>query len=287
LWENRSIIIAPFAVAILLIFTILIPVVRLLTDPELIEVGTDARGAFPTEGLWIPYLISAAPVLAIGILVAVAYCLNALHGERRDRSILFWKSMPVSDLTTVLSKAAIPLVLAPLVSFVAAVMAQVVIFAVVLLVFPLVASKAHLVWNGMPVDYRTTARVWAGVPAGHLTLAMLYGLVACALWYAPVYAWLLLVGAWARRLVFVWAVVPAGCLMIIEQIGFGTNRLEGLIEDRLLGILPRAFSGIGGNELPRMTPSLFFSDSALWIGLAVAALFLGAAVLARRYRQPV
>ena len=41
-------------------------------------------------------------------LVGVFYCLDALHGERRDRSILFWKSLPVSDLTTVLAKASVP-----------------------------------------------------------------------------------------------------------------------------------------------------------------------------------
>jgi ABC-2 type transport system permease protein len=287
LWENRSIIIAPFTATGLMIFAILIPVVKLLADPLRFELGADARGAFPTDGLWIPYTIIAAPVLAIGLLVAIAYCLNALHGERRDRSILFWKSLPVSDLNTVMSKAGVPLVLVPLVSFAAAVVAQLAIFAIVLLVFPLVAAKAHLVWNGMPVDYRTVGRVWAGVPVGYLTLAMLYGLFAMALWHAPIYAWLLLVGGWARRLTFVWAVAPLGGLMIVERISFGTQRLEALFEDRLLGIGTRAFSEMGGNALPGLTPGRFLFDPALWIGLAVAVLFLGAAVLLRRYRQPM
>jgi len=287
LWENRSIVIAPFAITGLMIFAILIPVVKLAVGPLQFELGADARGAFPTDGLWIPYAIIAAPVLAIGLRVAIAYCLNALHGEGRDRSILFWKSLPVSDFTTVMSKAGVPLVLVPLVSFAAAVVAQVVIFAIVLLVFPLVAAKAHLVWNGMPVDYRAMGRVWAGVPAGYLTLAMLYGLFATALWHAPIYAWLLLVGGWARRLVFVWAVAPVAGLMIFEQIAFGTQRLEALFEDRLLGIGPRAFSEMGGNELPDLTPLRLLSDPGLWIGLVVAALFLGAAVLLRRYRQPM
>ena len=54
---------------------------------------------------------------AAAFVVGVFYCLDALHGERRDRSILFWKSLPVSDLTTVLSKASIPLVILPLITF--------------------------------------------------------------------------------------------------------------------------------------------------------------------------
>ena len=52
------------------------------------------------------------------------YCLDALYGERRDRSILFWKSLPVSDLTTVLSKASIPIVVLPLLTFAVTVATQ-------------------------------------------------------------------------------------------------------------------------------------------------------------------
>ena len=43
------------------------------------------------------------------MVVGLFYCLDALNGERRDRSILFWKSLPVSDTTAVLAKASIPL----------------------------------------------------------------------------------------------------------------------------------------------------------------------------------
>ena len=61
--------------------------------------------------------MAAGLIMLTGIVVGVFYCLDALHGERRDRSILFWKSLPVSDLTTVLAKASIPLVILPLLTF--------------------------------------------------------------------------------------------------------------------------------------------------------------------------
>ena len=64
-----------------------------------------------------PYDVAALLLMVTAFIVAVFYCLDALHGERRDRSILFWKSLPVSDLTTVLSKASIPLVVLPLIIF--------------------------------------------------------------------------------------------------------------------------------------------------------------------------
>ena len=63
------------------------------------------------------YMMAALLIMATTIIVALFYCLDALHGERRDRSILFWKSLPVSDLTTVLSKAGIPIVILPLIGF--------------------------------------------------------------------------------------------------------------------------------------------------------------------------
>src|SRR6266478_9093355 len=114
LWENRSIYIAPLIVAIVVLFGFLVstgglPERRqavLLLDPA------KARAAIDT-----PYNVAAIMLIFTAFIVGVFYCLDALHGERRDRSILFWKSLPVSDLTTVLSKASIPLVVLPLLTF--------------------------------------------------------------------------------------------------------------------------------------------------------------------------
>ena len=64
-----------------------------------------------------PYDMAAGLMMLTTLVVGVFYCLDALYGERRDRSILFWKSLPVSDLTTVLSKASIPVVILPLLTF--------------------------------------------------------------------------------------------------------------------------------------------------------------------------
>ncbi|HWC64217.1 MAG TPA: hypothetical protein VG501_11385, partial [Rhizomicrobium sp.] len=196
LWENRSIYLAPLAAAGLLIFAVLIPVVKLMTDPHQLELGANVQ----FNEFWLPYAIIAAPVLAISAFVALAYCLTALQNERRDRSLLFWKSLPVSDLITVLSKFAVPLVLVPLIAFVAAVFAQLTIFSITVAVFPHIAANAHLVWNGTPVTYQTVGAIWAEVPIGYISVGLFYGVLTMALWYAPVYAWLILVGGWARRM---------------------------------------------------------------------------------------
>jgi ABC-2 type transport system permease protein len=114
LWENRSIYVAPLAIAAVIVFGFL---VSMLAAAQTHESAPDKLAQ--------PYDFAAILIMATTLIVAV-FCLDALRGERRDRSVLFWKSMPVSDLTTVLSKAAIPLVLLPLLTFVITVATQVI-----------------------------------------------------------------------------------------------------------------------------------------------------------------
>jgi ABC-2 type transport system permease protein len=100
LWEHRSIYIAPLAAAAVFLLAFL--------------TGLTLSTAHRHEPLDTPYVFAAALIMGTGFIVGIFYSLDALYGERRDRSILFWKSLPVSDLTTVLSKFAIPLVILPL-----------------------------------------------------------------------------------------------------------------------------------------------------------------------------
>ena len=115
LWENRSIYIAPLAVAGLILIGFLIHVIYL---PGKLREASALEPMQQLELIEQPYNFAALLMMGAYLIVALFYCLDALHGERRDRSILFWKSLPVSDLTTVLSKVVIPLVILPIISFV-------------------------------------------------------------------------------------------------------------------------------------------------------------------------
>src|SRR5207249_598250 len=150
-----------------------------------------------------PYDVAAMMLIFTAFIVGVFYCLDALHSERRDRSILFWKSLPVSDLTTVLSKVTIPLVILPLVSFAITVCVQLIM---------LLQTSGVLIFHGM-----SPATTWAHVPVFQNWLVLLYGLVALALWHAPIYGWLLLVSGWARRATFLWAMLPLLAIGIFER----------------------------------------------------------------------
>src|SRR5213079_3370966 len=115
LWENRSIYIAPLIVAAVQVFGFAISTIGLAERRRALLLLDDS--VKQRAGIEAPYDIAAMMMICVVFIIGVFYCLDALHGERRDRSILFWKSLPVSDLTTVLSKATIPLVVLPLVIF--------------------------------------------------------------------------------------------------------------------------------------------------------------------------
>ena len=268
LWENRSICWGPPLVALVMLAGFAVGARRLadgmrgflLSDPDTLAMLTK------------PLSLIATPIIATGSLVALFYCLDALHGERRDRSILFWKSLPVSDFVTVLSKAVIPLVVLPVVicaSFMA-------LHLIVLVVGTFVLQAQGL--DGMVF--------WRGVPLIGVWGRLAYGTFAGALWLAPVYGWVLLVSGWARRSTFLWAVLPPLALCLVERIAFGTNVALSLLRHRLFGLGGAAFQpGSHGEMVP--DPLALLASPGLWIGLVATAVFLAAAVWLRRSRQPL
>jgi ABC-2 type transport system permease protein len=262
LWEYRSIYIAPMAVAAVFLPGFLIALTFSPTHKH--------------QPLDMPYELAAGLIMGTGFIVGIFYSLDALYGERRDRSILFWKSLPVSDLTTVLSKLSIPLIILPLLSFVIAVVTQ---FAMLLL------SSAVLLGSGL-----SAGTLWARMSFVHMSLMLLYHILTVhGLWYAPLYGWLLLVSAWAPRAPFIWAFLPPFVIWGVEKIAFKTSYFLAMLQYRLTGPEPST-TGRGDNlmdMLSALTPAQFFSTPGLWEGLAVASIFLAAAVRLRRYREPI
>jgi len=245
LWETRSIYVAPAAVAVVVVFAYLV---------------SSFAGRHPSASeVSRPYDFASVLLMATTFLVSILYCLDALHGERRDRSILFWKSLPVSDLTTVLSKLAIPMLILPVITWAATV-------------------ATHLVM----LVLRGTAGPWGEVTATWPML--LYHLLTVhSLYYAPIFAWLLFVSAWARRMPFVWAFLPLAAIGIVERMAFGTSNFGHMLGRRISGDMGE----MKGPLLGHFMPLDFLSKPGLWIGLLIAAVFIAAAVLLRRSRAPI
>jgi ABC-2 type transport system permease protein len=274
LWENRSIYLAPLAVAALILAGFLISTIHL---PDTMRASLALSPVQQHLLIEQPYNFAALLIMATTSIVAVFYCLDALHGDRRDRSILFWKSLPVSDLTTVLSKASIPLVVLPLLTFAITIVTQWMM---------LLLSTAVLLSSGLSV-----APLWTHVSLFQMSLMLLFHLLAIhALWYAPIYCWLLLVSGWARRLAFLWAVLPLLAIAVVEKIAFNTSHFAAMLAYRLsAGREGAAFATgvMSMHPLAQINPGQFLISPGLWIGLAAAAVFLAAAVQLRRYRSPI
>lgn len=186
----------------------------------------------------------------------------------------------MSDLTTVVSKAAIPIVLLPLIAFV---------LSVATLVVMLNASSVVLLANGL-----SPGPLWAEFRFVQETVIMLYGLAVHALWLAPIYGWLLLVSAWARRTPFLWAAIPLLALSALEKLAFNTSHFVSLLKYRVVGAMSEAFVSMPGHrsdevldQLAQLEPVGFLTSPGLWLGLAFAVACLAAAVRLRRYREPI
>jgi ABC-2 type transport system permease protein len=271
-WESRWIYLAPMAVAALFLFGYLITIVHL---PHEIRTLSALDAAKQRDTVIQPYDMAAALLMGTFLFVAMFYCVETLQRERRDRSILFWKSLPVSDVTTVLTKASIPFVVLPLVTCAIAFLTQ----FIMLLVSSLVLGASGL----------SVARYWEQVSLFRASLLLLYHVMTVhVLWGAPIYGWLLLVSAWARRAALLWAVLPPLAIGTLEKLLFNTAYFGAFVGRFFTG-------GTEGSYAPgtlpmdpgtHLTPGRFLGTLGLWIGLAVTAAFLAAAVRLRRYRGP-
>jgi ABC-2 type transport system permease protein len=274
LWENRSIYIAPLIVAAVVLFGSFVGSFHLADRRRLAMLLDRAHRRAAIE---LPYDIAAMMIILTAFVVGVFYCLDALYGERRERSILFWKSLPVSDLTTVLSKASIPLVILPLIMFLIIIATQFIMMLI---------STVALMPSGL------AATTWTNFDLFQQSVILLYSLIVIALWHAPIYGWALLISGLARRATFLWAVLPLFASGVLERVAFNTSHFASMLKNRLLGAGDTAFAfqprhGIAIDSLTQLTPGRYLTTPGLWIGLIFAAAFVAVAVRQRRYRGPI
>jgi ABC-2 type transport system permease protein len=275
-WENRAIWVIPSVIGILLILGALfgrIQFINLQTPQQSQVVGQMALSAF------------GVTFFVVMSIYSTWYLLDCLYADRKDRSVLFWKSLPISDTTTVLSKLLVALIVIPLVYFVAADLTTLLIAFIIS-----VRSSGALggaMWH---------ADLWL-----QLQILWLYVIVTTAIWFLPVAGWLMVISAWAKRAVMLWSILPLLALYLGEHLFFRTHFIATQLADRLKGYGPRAFH-TGADSSFWMTttfdndqittpsslwalldPGTFFSSPQTWIGAAVgAALVVGAIQLRLR-----
>jgi ABC-2 type transport system permease protein len=285
-WEHRALWLAPLAIGLVL----------LLGAAAFGHVRFDIRdGQWLQEGNSLPRLYQfvllgwALPFYLAAAILASAYLLDCLYAERRDRSILFWRSMPVSDARAVLVKFAVGLLIVPLGSYALAAFTSVLASAILMLrsygLDGLLFNRAALVVGPNVIPWDTTA--WLAMQGG-----MLYGLIAALLWYAPFAAYLVLISVWARRSPYAWALIPPVLLVIFEHLEFGTNYIGRIVNGGFTELMHLAY-GFGyadrvaasGAQPLELTPLHLLASPRLWCGLLAAALMIALAIRLRRYRD--
>lgn len=276
-WEHRALWIAPLVVAGLILLGAIVADLHLRGGPGALAALAHGDVMFVTT-VWLITM----PQFFVMMIVLFLYAIDCLYTERKDRSILFWKSMPVSDTQTVLSKLLITLVVVP-----------VGVYLVSLVTLMLSSIIWTVRFSGSPLDITN----WNFGLLLQVQGFILLGLLASILWYSPIVAYLLLVSAWARRNVFLWVALPPLLLIIIENMIGGTSFVANFLGYRFgdvwqLMSAGNAFAAFeaGGPDLMRavfdaINAAPILSNIDLWLGVVVAAVFVYAAIRIRQYRD--
>lgn len=277
-WEHRSLWLAPLVVTALLALCALIGRIHLDVD-DAAQVHTEAqRVAISTIIQWV----LAMPLYLVAMVVTAFYLLDCLYAERKDRSILFWKSLPVSDELTVSAKMLVALVAVPLGVFTLALLAHLLFTAIL---------GVRVLAGSLPPVFTWNTYEWF-----RAELVMLLITVVAVPWYAPLAGYLLLVSAAARRAPILWATLPVVLAPVLEWVAFGTRHVLDFINYRINGIwwllgihnthiISKHEVRAVGTALDVLNFRGLLSSIDLWLGLAVAAALVYAAIRIRRYRD--
>jgi ABC-2 type transport system permease protein len=278
-WEHRALWLAPLMVAALLAVVTAIGRVHIDMDDAPDLSNESQRVAIFSIIQWV----LAMPLYIVTIFVGGFYLLDCLYAERKDRSILFWKSLPVSDGLTVCSKLLVGLVVVPSGVFALALLSHLVFAAILGARVALGSLSPIFTWNSYE---------WLRTEA-----VMLLATLFVVLWWAPIAGYLLLVSAWARRAPILWATLPLVLGPVLEWVAFGTRYLLGFIDYRVNGIW--GILGVGhlniiskhgphhpvGTALEVLDLRGAVTAIDLWLGLAVTAALVYVAIRIRRYRD--
>ncbi len=291
-WEHRSIWVTPAAVALVVTLLTIASFVAASGFGEAKDMAIIlASNVSDTErrAALIAFLIGNTIVFLMAMwFLMIFYSLDALNAERKDKSILFWRSLPITDAETVVSKLITAMILIPLVTFVAVAVSQLVNLILMSIWISIEGgSPGHLIWGSLPLF-----DTW---------LATLIVLMAIPFWISPLLGWFLFVSAWTKRSPFLTAFLPIAVLPILEYVVFRTSMLGDAIVNRFsMKTIPlfdldvfrffddhkfRTAVEEGVSLLKLLDPAKFVVSLDLWLGLVVCGLFVTAAIYVRRYQD--
>jgi ABC-2 type transport system permease protein len=292
IWEHRSIWVTPAAVALVVTLLTIASFVAASGFGEAKDMAIIlASNVSDTErkAALIAFLIGNTIVFLIAMwFLMIFYSLDALNAERKDKSILFWRSLPITDAETVVSKLLTAVIVIPMVTFAAVAVSQ-----LINLILMSIWISAE---GGSP-----GLLIWGSLPLFDTWLATFIVLLAIPAWTSPLIGWFLFVSAWTKRGPFLTAFLPIAVLPILEYVIFRSSMLGDAIVNRFsMKTMPlfdldvfrffddhefRSAAEENISLLALLDPGKFVSSIDLWLGMVVCGLFMTAAIYVRRYRD--
>jgi ABC-2 type transport system permease protein len=291
IWEHRSIYVTPVAIAVIVSLISLAGMVTVSAfDKEvhmaLFGASNIAGDAERRAALTVFFLGTSWVFLFALAILTTFYTLDCLYAERKDKSILFWRSLPVTDAETVVSKLLTAVVVLPLFTVAAIIVTHLVNLLITSVWVMLQGGDAgHLIWGSVPLFDN-----WA---------AALIVTIASAVWMSPLIGWFLFVSAFTKRAPLLMAFMPLIIIPIMEWIFFRSKifasavfgrgemiplfremDIERFFDEERMKVSEEMVSLLSHIEIGR-----FLVSPSVWAGIAVCGLFATAAIYVRRYRD--
>ena len=289
LWEHRSLYVTPLVIALVVSLMTVTGQVSVSAFDQAVDIailGASNLGENERSAALSLLMTGVSSMFVIGMWVlTIFYTLDSLYAERKDRSILFWRSIPCTDSETVLSKLLTAVIVIPLITFAVIVATHLVVLTITSIWVGIRGGDAgYLIWSAAPLFDN-----WS------VTLVFL---LALPLWLSPFIGWFLFVSAFAKRSPLLIAFLPIVILPMLEKILIGTNAFADAFFARSVKI--PLFRGIDPTDIfdeesHTVSENLqlidllnlggFIGSPGLWLGLLVCGLFTTAAIYVRRYRD--
>jgi ABC-2 type transport system permease protein len=292
IWEHRSLYVTPAVVGFVMSLMLLTGFVFASNYAEIIDIGVfsaqNLAGDVERRAAVFAFLLAnTAPFLFASAILTIFYCLDSLYAERKNKSILFWRSLPITDAETVISKMLTATVAIPVI-FIGFIVVTHLVILIMTSIFVSIegGSSMLLIWRSAPVF-----DVWFSTLVITLMLSV---------WFSPFIGWFLFVSAWTKRSPLLMAFLPLIVVPMLEYFVLrthligdaiesrfnqlplfsGTSTLENIFDDRQFIADAEIFSLVAYIDIGK-----FLASPAMWAGVVVCGLFVTAAIYVRRYRD--
>jgi ABC-2 type transport system permease protein len=289
LWEHRSLYVTPAVIGLLMSLGTVTGQATFSAFDQAVDLAIlgGSNLGVNERAMAISAVMSGVSVFfVIGMwFLTIFYSLDALYAERKDRSILFWRSIPCTDFETVLSKLLTAIFVVPLITFAFIMVTHLIVLTISSIWISVQGANAgHMIWSAAPLlDNWATTFIF---------------MIALPVWLSPFVGWFLLVSAFTKRSPFLMAFLPILVLPMLEKILIGSTVVLEAFHVRAWkmplfhGVDPSDFfdkekrmvtEGISMFDL--LDLSGFVASPGVWIGIVVCGLFTTAAIYVRRFRD--